>query len=403
MLSVDYLGITAYVICLLVAIMGASRRRDVWLPLIIGILLRFVLVVVYSVGQDFDSDGYGTLAQAFALQDFAGFLQSIPKGAYVYAWLVGLCYRIFGESEIMIRSINALMSSCIMLVTHDIVKSISGTKAAKNATVFVALFPSLLRFSCRFGSRETIFVLLIMVVVRETYGYYKTGRMRSLAYGLLCLLLACVVHTAALFLLMLFAFVLISGPVARGGRHVVARAFLLIALLVGAVIMVVNGIGAEKFYLNQGGLSIEKLNWISEGSAQGRASYLEGATSSNFLLFMLLIPVRVVFFLCAPFFWMITLPVDILASLDGIAYLYVSIIVVGNMVAILRKRHKEPYQKYLLCLALVLLCMVVGFSIGTSNYGAALRHRAKLICLFVTLCEQSLKWSVRVRGRTHEA
>lgn len=400
MSAIDYLGVTAFIICLLVAVVGATRRRDVRFALVLGILLRFFMVVVYSNGSDPDVDGYGQFARQFASLDFPDFVRSVPRGAYIYSWLIGVFYRVFGESEVMIRSINALMSSCILFVTHDMVRSVSGAKAAKNATVFLAFFPSLLRFSSPFSSRETLFVLLVMLVVRQTYRFYVTGNVWTLVGGLTCYVLGSVVHTAALFLFPLFVLVLLGGATLGGGRHFSLRLFGVVVLLVVAVLMVANGIGAEKFYFEQGGLSIEKMNWISEGSAVGRASYLAGSTSNDPVMFVLLLPVRIAFLLYAPFVWMIAYFKDLLASMDGLVYLFVSVVVVRNVADLLRNRKRSARDKYLLCLALVLLCMVVGFAIGTSNYGAALRHRAKLICLFVVLCDNRLTWKVRRRKST---
>ena len=386
MLEIDVQGIIAFDICFLAAFLLAAKRKDVGAFVMIGIALRFLMVIWYSLSEDTDPDGYGMRAVAYAFQPIGDVLASMPTGAYIYSWLISFLYRVFGESPMMIRAINALMSSVAILFAYDLMQRLSDRSSARLAAAFLALFPSLLRFSASFASRESLFVFLILLVVRELYAFYSEGRVPALILATFAFILGCIVHTAFFMLGILFIYAILKGTVASRNAWWIARMIGMTALAAIVLLLMANGIGTEKFYLDQGGLSLEKLNWISESSAMGRASYLKGFTSNRPILFLLLIPVRVAYFLFAPFVWMVRTKADALGLFDALLYLFVMILLVGNLLDILRRSAKTANDRFILCLAFVVLLMVVALAIGTSNYGTALRHRAKLICILVLMC-----------------
>lgn len=393
----SYVGAIFYVICLSAAVLGVRRRKDADLYLLVGILLRFAAVGFYSVTGDSDPDGYGAMARLYANMSPEDLISNFPTGAYFYSWLISFPYRLFGESELMVRSINGLLSCVALFIAYDLVRSLFGNKAARKATLFLAVFPALIRFSGPFASRETLFAFLELMALSLIYRYYSGGGAILLLPTVAVVAMACIVHTSAFMFFVLLLLVVMNNSSADKGMKLLIGTLGIVFVSVGVYLMFSRGIGTEKLYLNNGGLDLDKLNWISESSADGRAAYLKGFTFSNPVLTVLFLPVRVAFFLYAPFIWMVRNMLDVFGFIDGLLYILVSYHSIRHVRAILMKKSAASRnERFVLYVGIMLICMLAMFAIGTSNYGTALRHRAKLIYLFVIICGPFLNWPIHI-------
>lgn len=398
-----FLGASSLAICLAISLFGIRTRREADLVLIVGVLLRFASVLFYSLTGDSDPDGYGLRASMFAAMSLGDLFENFQTGAYFYSWLISFPYRLFGEDMVMIRSFNALLSCAALFMSYDLSKSLFGSRTAYKAGLFLAVFPALIRFAGPFASRESLFVFLLLAAVSSIYAYYSGKGFLHLACALACIIFATIVHTSAFMLFVLLLLVLLNNSSADRGMKMIAGGlgFGLIGVVVA--IMFGGGIGTEKLYLDRGGLSLETMNWISEASADGRAAYLQGFTFNNPVLTALFLPVRAAFFLYAPFIWMIRNMLDVFGCVDGCLYILLTVCALRNVRDILRcKNSKTRNQQFVLYLGITLLCMLAMFAIGTSNYGTALRHRAKLAMLFVLIGGSRLDWPFHLK-RTVDA
>ena len=377
----SFIDVAMLVACLCASITGAIRRRYADLPLLVGVFLRFAIAMRYSFSGDPDPDGYGMLASYYASLPLLETIVAMPKGAYWYSWLVSFAYRAFAESEIMIRFMNAAMSCWAVFITCDLSEHLYGQRVARRVAVFLSLFPSLIRFSSSFASRETLFVFLVIVSVRHMLTYYERGSLLHAFLGLVAVLCACIVHTSAVLFFALFLFLVVDKSSLDAGMRLLMGTLGTVGVAAIGLLLVRNGIGVEKLYLDRGENLLETANWISNASAEGRAAYLVGAQSSNPLMFVMLLPVRMAFFLYAPFVWMIRTGLDVLGCFDGLLYLWTTISCVSHARSILGRQMLSVQDKFVFCLAVILVGLIMMFSVGTSNYGTALRHRAKLIML----------------------
>ena len=184
-------------------------------------------------------------------------------------------------------------------------------------------------------------------------------------------ILGTILHISAAFLVI--AFLLIVKNNVKKRTDILKVIFLLACAGTIVLFMYKNNIGTEKLYLKSGGVDAEKLAWIQEASAEGRAAYLQGFSSNNIIITIIQLPIRILYFLYTPFIWMIRKPIDILGFFDALLYIYITIKIVKN-----RKEIKNNHI-YLYYILISVIFMIIAFSIGTSNYGTAIRHRAKLI------------------------
>ena len=382
----NYLGVVSLLICFAITLPGVRRRKDADLYLLIGVLVRFASVLFYSYMGDADPDGYGAMALMYSHMTPEQLILNFPTGAYFYSWLISFPYRLFGPNEMMIRSINGLLYCCSLFISYDLAKSLYGEKPAKKVALFLAVFPAIIRFSGPFASREALFVWLSMQSLLLLYQFYNGEGSAKLLLAIPCILFACIVHTSAFMFFVLLFLIMMNNSSGDKGMQILIGFIGCCVVAAGLFFMFKKGIGTEKLYLDKGGMSLEKMNWISEASADGRAAYLKGFTFTNPVLTALFLPVRAAFFLYAPFIWMVRNALDVFGFIDGALYLLVTYHAVQNIRAILEKLERTRNEKFVLFLTVMLLGMLAMFAVGTSNYGTALRHRAKLISMLVLLC-----------------
>lgn len=350
-----------------------NKEKSIKNILIIGLFLRLVLLIItnYS-GSDGDWDGYGKMAERLASMDIVSYFKNIQTGAFLYSWLIAGIWKIIGRSYMAIRVINMFISYLCCVLGYKLCLNITENKEiSKKALLFITLFPNLIRFSVPFANREPIFIFSLLLSINSLFNYYKNKKIISVISFFIMTMIGTILHISAAFLII--GFLLILKNNANKKSDILKLIFIIGIAVFVVLFMYNNNIGTEKLYLNSGGVDAEKLAWIQEASAEGRAAYLQGFSSNNIFITILQLPIRMLYFLYTPFIWMIRKPIDLLGLLDAILYVYITIKILKN-----RKKIKHD-NKFLYYLLISILGMIIAFSIGTSNYGTAIRHRAKLI------------------------
>jgi 4-amino-4-deoxy-L-arabinose transferase-like glycosyltransferase len=352
-----------------------KKHKEVRNILITAFTLRMLMAIIYSITGDADPDHYAVIATKFTNMDLLTFLMSIPKGAYFYSWLVAIIWKIIGTNLIVIRLFNALISFLCCLLAYQFSLNFYSKKTSKKILMFIALFPALIRFSSPFSSRETLFVLFLLLTIISFYKFYMSSQKKYLFSGIITFLIGLILHTSMIAFLFLPLFIIIDK--CKTKRGFIQSVFLSIIFVLVTFFLIKENIGLEKLYLENSGIDIDKINWIQNSSATGRAAYLENMQINDLPSLLIFLPVKILFFLYAPFIWMVRTSVDLLGLIDGILYLIISLAILKSYIFNRKKESKE--RKYLCFLLIIIFLMIIMFSIGTSNYGTALRHRAKLI------------------------
>ena len=126
------------------------------------------------------------------------------------------------------------------------------------------------------------------------------------------------------------------------------------------------------------GLMKEGLAHHQEVAARDRAVYLQGMKMYTMFDVFWQTPIRVIYFLFTPFPWMIKQFIDLFGLVDALLYVW--------LVVCLWKLRRFVFQNSnAKVLGLFILAGITVFAIATSNYGTALRHRAKFAPLLIAL------------------
>lgn len=358
--------------------------------LAVAFIFRFGFCLLLTFQGDGDADNYGIYAMRFAAMSLDEAFSNIPTGAYFYSWLVSFFFRVFGENYMPIRVINATLSVCCVWIIADIASYIyNNPKVVAKIVWIVAIFPNLIRFSSYFANREVVLLLFMLLYIKYSYLYYSRGNSSNLIISILALIPAMILHTSMIAMILLTILIILSrkGKSQNRGFNFIRRSLLTGAIVVAFAYMLSSGIGMEKF--NVGGgveLNVSSISNVGRISASGRAAYLGGADFSNPVLDVLFLPVRVLYFLFTPFPWMIRSALDIVGFLDAVLYLWLCIPMCEKIRDIYKKGNaKSREDRFMLLLFVTLIIIIAMFAAVTSNYGTAIRHRCKLIPLFLLI------------------
>lgn len=91
-----------------------------------------------------------------------------------------------------------------------------------------------------------------------------------------------------------------------------------------------------------------------------------------------LTPIRIIYFLYAPFPWDIKRPAHLMGLFDVIFYLYLSICILRNRKILF----ENPKTRFLI---IILALYVTIYSFGVGNFGTSIRHRVKFIEILIAI------------------
>lgn len=366
-----------------VVLIVSQRNRQIATALLAGFAIRAALTLIDALvvhlpgandGIYWDSD-----AAYMARNGVAGTLQYIDTGHFFYKWLMSVLYAVFARSPLMITGINVFVGTLIIKSTWQLSLLLGkDEKRAKVAAWVMALCPSAIYFSAVL-LREVAVTYPLLLSIVYLIRWYDERKTVLLVGAFLTLIISMVFHSGA-FAVLLFGglwFVgnwfraILTGRFEHFGRNTAA-----LFIGVGVVVAVMaSGFGLDKFNGLQAG-NIETLTIRQEDFAHGRAVYLEDLHANSPVDVVWQAPIRIAYFLFAPFPWMISSGSDAFGLLDSILFVIL-------FVYALRHRREAAQSPAILLVFGVFAAMALVFAIGVSNYGTALRHRNKMLPLLL--------------------
>lgn len=393
----DALGFLALGLGLVVIVVLAARRRDLAAPLLAGFLARSVLALIDETvirlpGQD-DSFRFDHFAYYWARNGLAGTMEHLGTGAELYTWFISVFYAVLDRSRLMMQAVNVLFGSLIILNVAGLARTLAGSnRAAVTAAWLVALFPSLVFFSAVL-LREVAVAYPLTLAMLLFARWYADRRPVQVVGALVAVAVSMAFHSGAgavflaggVWLVALWLREIVTGRFRHLGRNTVA-------LVVGAAIIGVvlsSGFGLDKFqYVSTGDL--KELTRAQENYATGRAVYLEDLHPDSNLDLAWQTPIRLLYFLFAPFPWMLRGPADLIGFVDSLFFL-------GLFREVWRARAVLAERRDILLVLGAFVALATTFAIGVSNYGTAHRHRNKMLPLLIGAAV-ALRETRRARG-----
>ncbi|WP_263790770.1 glycosyltransferase family 39 protein [Salinibacter sp.] len=392
----ELLGVTSLVFGFLVVLVLAFRYWAIREVLVCAFLARAALACVhywlfplpYGVH---DAAVFERIAWKWGQEGFwHAFTQFNPAASFVYSWLASLLYALTGRSALMLQGINVLGGTLIVFHSYLIAKELWGERRAKVTAWFVAVFPFLVQVAA-VTHREVVIVyfLTLGVLFLVRWGHDSTLRHLVLAFGFL--LASTILHGGMISVVLgagLFVFWSTFGLSLKrflvGRIRIPAFVTVLLMLTIAAGSGIVIG---ETLRLSTVGdltsIDVEVFTRMVQDRARGEAAYLENVYPTSFFDIAWQAPLRIIYFLISPFPWHISSVSHAVAMSDVALHLVV-------FLGLWRSRHLILNDRGALAVVAVLIVAIGAFAVVTSNFGTAMRHRAKFLPIFAAL------WAVPV-------
>lgn len=314
---------------------------------------------------------------------------SSRSAAYIYSKIIGVIYFISGRVPLLAQFVNVLLGVLIVYYVYKIIIELGATKrSAQIGSVITALFPTLCLYSA-ITMRENLISFFTIVSVFYFFKWLNSGTVNKSVLAVAFLLLSSALHGAMILIGIVYAiFFIFYKAKIKKWRLVSKQTFF------GIFIVILGIILFSSFLMNKipGDLSLvfspDYMGGGVDRAARGGAAYLVGFTPNSILDIILQSPIRMVYFLLAPFPWMISSSGQILSLIDALLYLVLVFYSIRGF-KYLKKYNNPAFW----AVTLTLLIIIVTFAWGTSNFGTAIRHRQKIVWLIIAVSSLGIRKS----------
>jgi hypothetical protein len=379
-------GFLAIAIGFVLVLLFAGNRRELATVLLVAYAFRAACVVIHHLwvplpGSDMDMINFEGTAAAWAAGGFYSLREEFNVGAYLLSWLVAVFYAAVGRSPMAVQAMMAVLGTSVVALSYRVGASLWGRSTAIKTAWVVALFPTLVLYSALI-MRECVIAFLSMLCVLLWVRWAQRRNVIDFILAIVCACGATAFHSGMFFMIP----VLVAGAVivSLSARALTSPAGLLsmfVSVILGAsglYAITASGWGLEYFGESITAVDFEEIERRQQIATGGESAYLEGFTISNPVDLLWKGPVRLTYFLLSPFPWMIRSPGQAIGLADALLF-------TGAAWLIFRSRKSLLRNRPALVLLGVALTVFFVFSVGTSNFGTAIRHRSKLAPLVFAL------------------
>ncbi len=307
---------------------------------------------------------------------------TIPHYAtFIYTKIIGVIYFISGRVPLLVQFVNVILGVLIVYYVYKIIIELGATKRnAQIGSVITALFPTLCLYSV-ITLRETFVSFFVIVSVFYFFKWLNSGRVSKLVLTAAFLLLSSALFGAMIVIGVVYAIFFVFYEVKTKKWKLISKQSVLGIFIAILVIIIYGSFLLDKIPADiRLVFSPDYMGSRVTGAAKGGSTYLVGFTPNSILDIIIQSPVRMVYFLFAPFPWMISSPGQILGLIDAFLYL------VFVFYAIRGLKYLKKYNNPAFWAVISMLLIIIGtFAWGVSNFGTAVRHRQKIVGLIIAV------------------
>ena len=356
--------------------------------LIVAYILRVALVIEHHfflplLGSQADAQTFVRIATTWANKGPLYLLTHVGMNAWLYVWGLAWMFYFFGSSFFLAQTINVLLGVGAVKLVYQASSMLWGMERGRRAAWVAALFPTLLLYSA-IPMRESLLIFsALWGIVGWLRWYMQDGKnWRALGQALFGFLLSAGLHTAMFFgggLMFLLSMAFLTTR--RLKRWRISKTILYTDLLIGMVGLITVATGWGLGYIAASKKYASVLVWLQRHltfAARGGAAYLSGFVPQTWWDIVWMTPIRMLYFLCMPFPWMLHRPQELLGSFNGWIWclLFLWLFKKSSLI------WKREITRILL---FGFLGLWFTLAWGVSNYGTSIRHSIKLLPFILVL------------------
>ena len=379
------------------SVLALVTDRRSRLVVLVAYVIRMAMAYIHAYvvplpDSQFDAVRFERVAWMWA-RDGTCF-DDFTTGSLLYSWIGSCVYVVVGRTALVLQLINCMFGALIVLVGMRTTRLLPHVRSFDRGVGWaIALYPSLVLYSA-IMMREVAVVFCFMLSVYCLTRWASEARYRYAVWAIVWVGVSQLFHTGMIAATVMIVGVVMYFTISENWRglariHIKVRDALIAfgsLVVAGALIglgalALISGFGLDKLQqlTKVGANFVEVLGGWQQSVARGRASYLGLLQPDSWLDVLVQTPVRLAFFLGAPFAWMVGGVRDLWGFLDGTFLLILCALLVAHSI-----RGQTWRRRAYSIVAVVVAVAIIGFSVATSNYGTAFRHRAKFVpSLFV--------------------
>lgn len=357
--------------------------RKIRYIIILGYLLRvFILFWDLYARNFFSLPNSGADTEMFyrtslLISDNLAMIGSTRGG--MYSNILGVLFSLIGPQRAFGQYLNVLLGISTVFVIYKTLENLEiNSKVIQIVILIASFFPNSILFSGIF-LREIFPTFFVSVSLYFFIKWFKGTRTRNILLAFLFLGLASTFHSGVIGISLGYIFAYLFYKKESNNFKFSANTILAFILIFGIFVLsftVLNDFLFGKFTDVE---NIDDIFRTATPSGAGGSAYLKGLEINNLGQFILFIPIKSLYFLFSPFPWDWRGVFDIFTFLfDSMLYM----ITIYNVVKHIKLLRKRPLT---ISLVLMLLGAVLIFATGVSNTGTAMRHRQKLLPVFLML------------------
>jgi len=389
-LGYDLIGLTSISIVILIFCILARLRPALAIILYVALIFRVLLIFIdYSLFKLPDSSSDSLYFQLLAYEwSNYGFLNVFKyytgADSYFISWILAIVYSIFGQSELLGKSLSLLFGMGGVFLVWTIARKLWGQSVANKAGWVVALFPSLALYSSII-LRESYIYFFLLFALNGCIDWNRKKNFKSLIPVLLGFICATFFHNIMIIGLIAFFFIVFFQQFKIVLLKFLNFKIIIKPLLIVLIIALIASVTILKeFRISKIG-SITNETSFSELIIKknldynlGEAKYPSWLVIRSEMELIYKSPLRIIYFLFSPFPWDIKKMSHLLGMLDGFLYIFLIYALLKNI-----KTIWEDSTLRMIFLILASYLFVFGISIG--NFGTGLRHRSKFVAVIILL------------------
>lgn len=313
----------------------------------------------------------------FVADDLNNLTESIRGG--FYSKILGIIFHFTGPMRILGQYINVLLGLMVVIFVYRILVLLRvKDNVSKVILLIAAFFPNSLIMSAIL-LREILPTFLVVVSFYYFIKWYLNKNLFLFICSLVFLALASMFHSGVIGLALGYLTMFLFYNHSTEKFDFSFQNFILFLPVLAFVFLFSTSFGDIIFYKFR---TLEEPSDIYDSvkTAAGGSAYLQGMTINNPIQFFLFAPIRAFYFLFSP------LPMNwrgaqdvILFFIDSVFYGYVLYYFIRN------KKYFLQNKQLIIILVVAILIVSLIYGIGVSNAGTAMRHRQKIVPIFLIL------------------
>lgn len=346
-----------------------TLRFVLYCALIIQVFLLIIDNHIYDLLPGGDSRGY-------EYYGWLNFKKINPIDQVNYSkYVIGPLYSIIGERiPMFIGAVNIYMNILSNIIIYKILKLLNiNHKIALRGMMITAFFPLSL-FLRTSILRESLIVFCLVCSIYFLLKGVELNNKRLILYSFLYLLIGSLFHSGCVFIVIGYLYILLKNKVLEFKYKLLLFLFLIILFL----------IFKDKLLLKLGNFDVKNVIRANNLASirDSTTGYLKNLNTTSFLEIVVYLPLFLVYFLFSPFFF------EVRNNHSFIVFIFNSSIIfyllLKTVVYWIKTKDLSIKERILIRgLLISFFSASIIFSIGTRNFGTAMRHRDKFLFILI--------------------